>query len=852
MSLAKTVLVSVLATALVWGVFSWPLPRHALSGIPSSSTNVEQGDVRRMIMGDHLQVLYHYWLSADSLTGHTEPFCNPYEFNTGTDEDRKYFGFDNAFFSAVFTLGYLAGGRAAGWNLTVFVSLLLTYLFTWLLLRNYTPNRWLPPVMAVIAIALPYRWHTLMGGSPSGLAMAWVPMLLWGLDALIRRNSLMAGTLAGLAVFFAYWNDMYVFFFCVLMGPCWVAFVLLHDDRFPWTSRANWRRVVTAALPMAVLLVAIAVLAMLKHADVAAVEADAGRDSWRDVMICSPYPAGLTAWRAMGYDSFVYLGVVAPLVLLVGLVAQATLFVRGPRANGRRTACFLLLILGIAGIAVLALGARGPMNGRFFSLVRDHLPPYALVRQPAKVFSLLPPLLALAMLLAATAVERLVPRFPTAFRVVLPVAILLAVVEYKCQVRPMVCLLDTEQQAYRAVAEDARTRAGREPHVLVLPIWPGNSAWASLYEHYVSLYRIRMLNGYLPAVPRSYIEQVYQVFDSCTSGAISDDQLVRLADMGVQYVILHENAFPEQVGSFPVAFTIKRLMNHPRLELLKQDRSVWAFRVLADAVDRPPRLAHWDRFFPVGNALRECEWYAPTNAVVVADTNAAGDRFVRLDAASAATLPVPVYLSRIPDAVLQVRVAGRGELAVSTIAEDRTNTQAVAVEAPDWTWLVIPLPLPSRDVEAVLEFRPAAGAVDLDMLLTAVGPTLLMRPGERISLPAPLFFHAGYTDLERDAVVLRAETEQDGEPFYGPNLPLAPGRHRLRLGATSDAPAGSPLGSLSVVCGDAAFGPFPVTAGADTLAEFTIPRKNLPVRIAFDYTRRADVVIERVVLERLD
>ncbi len=851
-STKETVLASLLVTAVIWAFFSWPLPRHALTGIPSSSTNTERGDVRRMIMGDHLQLLYHYWLSADSMLGKTPLFSNPYEFNTGTDDDRKYIGFDNAFFAGLFTGGYLLGGRAAGWNLMGFASLFLTYLFTWLLLRAYTRTRGIAPVMALAAIALPYRWHVLLGGSPSGLAMAWVPMLLWGVDALIRRNSLLGSVLAGLALFFAYWNDMYVFFFCMMLGPCWAALVLLRDDRFPWKDRANWRRVILAALPMLLVLATVAALALTKHADVAAVETDAGHDTWRDVMMASPVPAGLVKWRTREYNSLVYVGGIAPVILLCGLVLQVVACIRKPHERWRATAFFALLTAGIGGITILALGAHGPFNGKLFIFVRDHLSPYALVRQPAKVFTILPPLLALALALAATNVARALPRPGMALRAGLLAAALLFVVEYKCQIRPMICLLDTEQLAYRSVAEDARLHTDNEPHALILPIWPGNSAWASLYEHYVSLYRIRMLNGYLPVVPRGYMEDVYQRFDSCTSGAISDDQLAALTAMGVHYVILHENAFPEKVSSFPVAFTVKRLLNHPRLELLEQDHSVWAFRILDAAGDRPARLTHWNRFFPVQNAIREFEWYTPENAVTSTDTNAAGDGFVRIEAASAAALTVPVYLSRVPNMALQARLAGHGELAVSTIMEGRTNMQTVAIDAPDWTWTIVPLPLPDNDTEAALEFRCTVGAVDLDMLLTAAGPPLLLAPGAQAVLPGPLFFHAGYTDLKRDAVILRMENEQDGEPLYGPNLPLMPGRYRLRVAVTSDAPAGAALGRLKLVCGDARFGPFPVTAGKDALAEFTIPRKNLPVRMAFDYTRQADVAIGTVVFERLE
>ena len=55
---------------------------------------------------------------------------------------------------------------------------------------------------------------------------------------------------------------------------------------------------------------------------------------------------------------------------------------------------------------------------------------------------------------------------------------LLVAAEFKAQVRPGICLLDREQAAYRAVAEDARTR-NLTARALVLPLWPGDSATQS-------------------------------------------------------------------------------------------------------------------------------------------------------------------------------------------------------------------------------------------------------------------------------------------------------------------------------------------------------------------------------------
>jgi len=851
MSIRTAILGSFLATLIVWTFIAWPLPRYMHGGIPSSAANIEQNSTRRMIMGDHLQLLYYYWLSADTMTGNTPLFYNPYEFNTGSDDDRKYVGFDNAFFAGVFTAGYLVGGRAVGWNLMGFVSLWLTYLFTWLLLRSYSSNRLLPPIAAAIAIALPYRWHMLFGGSPSGLAMAWVPMLLWGIDALIRRNSAWGSLLAGLAVFLTYWNDAYVLFFSMMLGPCWAILVLLHHGEFPWKSGSNWKRVLTAAIPLLLLLVLIVVMAKMKHSTVAAVESEAGRDSWNDVLICSPRPFGLWAWRALGHHGLVYLGYIAPLVILAGLVSHALLLLRCRAKQWRETAFFALLCAGIIGVVIMALGAHGPLDARIFTKVRSLLPPYELVRQPAKIFTILPSLLALAALLS---LKGCLEAFSNAKRVLLPCAAalgLLATVEYRLQVRPTICLLDSEQPAYAAVAEDAEQR-DVESRALVLPIWPGNSAWASLYEHYVSLYRIRMLNGYLPSVPHDYIENVYRQLDSCTSGSISDAQIEKLKSMGVDYVILHENAFPEKVSAFPVGFAIKRLLNHPWLELLKQHDSVWAFRIRATAETRPPVLTDWNRGFPVSHAIRECEWHAATEDAVRNDPTACRERFVQLTASSAATLELPIYLSRVEKPVVLLRAWGPGVLNAEIVIGDDAHARTIELSSESWKWTELQLPVPASDSEALVRLTCSSGDAGLDMFLTAAGDPLFLEPGESLELPAPLFFHAGYTDLKHNAVVLRTETEADNELFYGPYLPLRPGRYALQFNVRSSAPAQSALGSVLVTCGEVVQGPFPVAAGLPHRAEITIPEKNPPLRIAFKYARTADMSIDSVALERLE
>ena len=77
-----------LAGLLLWTVTAWPLPRFFSKAIPHTNLNTESQTVRPIASGDHLQLLYHFWLGLDALSGHSPLFHNVYEFNLGDDAAR--------------------------------------------------------------------------------------------------------------------------------------------------------------------------------------------------------------------------------------------------------------------------------------------------------------------------------------------------------------------------------------------------------------------------------------------------------------------------------------------------------------------------------------------------------------------------------------------------------------------------------------------------------------------------------------------------------------------------------------------------------------------------------------------
>lgn len=836
----------VLAVPL-WIFFSWPLPRYIGEGIPASTANVEKNGVRRMFQGDHLQLLYNYWLTADMLAGKTPWFHNVYEFNLGDDSARKYIGIDDAPFVFIFAALQSWTGRAFAWNATGFVAIWLTLFFSWLLLRHYAPDWFISGAAASIAITLPYRWTSLFGGSPSGFAMTWIPLWMWGLDAALRRGRILGGLMAGLAIVFASWNDAHVFFFSVLAIPCWMCVVLLLEPAFPWRDRQLWKRAIIALLPFALLAGGVVLIGQLKHAGLEGTTFHAGKE-WREVALYSPRSFGLYRWRAVGHEAQIYWGWILPAFLLAGLLSQAWRTCRAPREQWRRMTGLVLLIVAAAAIVGLALGTRGPSEGILLRAARKFIPPYGMIRQPAKIFCLLPHLLALAFALSWSALapsdRRLYPRLG-----VTVIAFILTV-EYGLQIRPTICLLDTQQGAYAAVAEDARAR-GVAPRAIVLPIWPGDSSWASLYEHYVSLYRIRMINGYQPAVSRDYVENVFAAFESFNCGLLDDAQRAALRRYGVDYVLLHEDAFPEKVSWFPVGFTLKKLLNHPYLELMKQDQNVWAFRIL----DTPramitEALPHWTIFFP--NFQHEMEWSSPAPDALENDNTASGGRCVRLTAETSEIVLRPFEHLRAPNPRLLLRHRGHANLVLAICYDEQEIAeQHFAIAAPYWSWLSIPLPDLANSLRMSPQFRVAEGSADLDLLLYTSGELPKTMPGELFELPAPLFFHAGFTDLQTDSVYLRRDREPADIIVYGPKLPFPEGDYEITCVFDTDAAPGTELGSFFVETEQSRTEIFSVVAAQAATGYYSSRSGSLPATLRFWYTRNADMRLRSFQFTRL-
>ena len=139
--------------------------------------------------GDHLQLLYHFWLCRDAIAGHTRAFTNPYEFNFTPDAEQRRLMTYYIPFSIVYAAVSPLAGHATGWNTAILASHLLGLLGFYLLAHRFFKSPLVSCALACAAASFPFKWLNLFSGSPTGFAMAFVPWVFYGVDRGILDDS---------------------------------------------------------------------------------------------------------------------------------------------------------------------------------------------------------------------------------------------------------------------------------------------------------------------------------------------------------------------------------------------------------------------------------------------------------------------------------------------------------------------------------------------------------------------------------------------------------------------------------------------------------------------------------------
>ncbi len=297
-----------------------------------------------------------------------------------------------------------------------------------------------------------------------------------------------------------------------------------------------------------------------------------GRELW-EIGIYAPRLIDFARRGSMDAEKLIYPGIVA-------LAAAGFSFARKKGevfSPGKKTALwFYGIILFLTAVLSLGPNLRGiPLYSFFY----NYVPFFHYPRSTARIFVFT--MLALSVL-GAYGVDRLygMVKSKAAAKLLAPVLILLALFDYQSFRSIGVSTLARENSAYEYVKKQD------EPGFLLeVPLWPGDSSWSSIYLYYNTIYRLPMVNGYSPFVAREYIEGIFWPLVSVNMGVINSSQHERLRELGVNYIMLHEEAYPAMVSPFPFRLAVENMKGNPFVEFVKREGPIYLFRVRSEADD---------------------------------------------------------------------------------------------------------------------------------------------------------------------------------------------------------------------------------------------------------------------------
>ncbi len=827
---------------LLWAVFSWPLPRYFSSGVPQSDHNIEKGHVRHMIPGDQLQLMYHFWLAGDMMAGKTPLFSNVYEFNRGDDEELKRPDPYYLPYSLIFSFFTTFLSRAAAWNLAGLLSIFVTFFSTYWLALRLTNERLPALTAALLASTFPYRWITLLIGSPTGFGISLVPLTALGLHMAVKDGKWTGGLLAGSAVFLSYCSDLHVVYFNMLTLPFWtIAFMILDDD-FKLSTPKTWKKPAIGLMPAVFLTAITALTASLAGSHLQKTDMMDGRPE-KLVAKYSARSRGLFSWDNLGMDNHVFLGHIAVLIILIALIVILIAAFR-KRMSARQLIFFSLVFVGSLCVVSLALGSNGLWDGWMLWTSRKFVPKYKMIRQAVKIYCLMPLFFSV---LAAMGMKQFLSIVPSRRHPRFWVAVLafLCVAEWRFQINPSICLLAHDEPAYAAVRADAEAQGNDKPRAIVIPLWPGDSHWSSLYEHYVSLYRIRMLNGYSPAIGNEYYNSVIMPLDTMNRGVVSEEQLSLLKNMDTDYLIFHQDAYPDQVSPYPASQALFRFLAHPHLELIKQSESIWAFKILDSPVHKEPISLPEYMVSMRGWEMESASILGNYGEVLPAER--ASGPVLKLTAGHAEMQSRPFPAA--PGQQLNLRLRGHGAFTWEVKTDDLVaGTRRVEVASDEWVWETIYFDSDMEHFVPTICFSKPQGDIYLDMMFLSAGRQVSPKPGEEITIPAGSLYSQGYLKLDDHSIVLRKDKDQDLEILYGMFPLLEKGTYQVELDIECEE-AVEP-GSLIYLAHTTHPFIVPIEKPGPFVHIYKHP-DNFPVKIGFEYSRNADVKVNHLKIKRL-
>lgn len=217
-------------------LFTWPLARHFGTDVLYTHEAAPGYERVPIAQGDHLQLLYLFWLLGDSLREGRSVLSDPYQFQTG--------GPSGFFFQPsllpLLTLLFSPLGLVAAYNTLTVLSFAASGIAVYLLVRLETTDRCAALAGALVAALFPYR-VTQLSGHANGFLTFLVPLYLYCFERSLRGARWVGWAFAaGAAFFFSGAMEFHIVYYFALFLGAYLPFRFL----FPltdWFPTREWR-----------------------------------------------------------------------------------------------------------------------------------------------------------------------------------------------------------------------------------------------------------------------------------------------------------------------------------------------------------------------------------------------------------------------------------------------------------------------------------------------------------------------------------------------------------------------------------------------------------------------------------
>ena len=448
--------------------------------------------------GDHLQAEYHLWLVGHQLSRGAAPWRDPYTFRPESPPRWNFGGWP---FGLPFWPLTVLFGPVLGWNVFVLLTYLAAGTFAYLWLRELRLPVGAALVGGLVFALEPYRVAQ-SAGHLRGPISVLLPLSLWAFER-SRRGSRwwLAGAAAALASI--PFSDVHLALGAI---PFFVLYALLRGGRIA---------AVATAVP--------AVVGALVVGHFSATGIGAGGRSLREVAHYSA--TGLdfvTRHPRHGLESFVFLGWLAPLLAVAGLVVLVVT---------RRYGLAAALAVGAVVPMLLALGTHFPL----YEPIWHHFPPLRYPRVPERQM----PVACLALgALVAFAVAWIARAFPKLVTVCYLLAVLALAVDLRVWVY-QAAAADRDNGAYQALRDAPPGR------LLEVPVLDPSVHLGSIYLWYDQVAQRERPGGYSTIAPKRAARLSLRLSGlNCGDWRPDDNALLRR--LGVRYVAFHRGLAGER------------------------------------------------------------------------------------------------------------------------------------------------------------------------------------------------------------------------------------------------------------------------------------------------------------------